>query len=319
MQEFNASAFVPSAIEEIRKQVGDGRVVCGLSGGVDSAVVAALVARAIGDRLTCIFVDTGLMRKNELQSVADVFRANFPTVKLVTVDAEKYFLDLLAGVDDPQKKRKIIGKAFIDVFADEAKKVDGAKFLAQGTIYPDILESGVNGQKTVKYHHNVGGLPDDLEFELVEPVRLLYKDQVRLVGLELGLPENIVWRHPFPGPGLAVRCLGPVSKEALDRLREADKIVVDEITAAGLYRKMAQAIAILLPVKSVGVRDGERTYANAVAIRCVTTEQFVEADWVRLPYEVLTKISNRILSEVEGVNRVVYDISPKPPATIEWE
>ena len=310
--------FVETSIAKIREQVGDGRVICGLSGGVDSAVTAALVARAIGSQLTCIFVDTGLMRKNEIQSVAEVFRANFDA-KLVVVDAEARFLIPLAGVTDPQIKRKIIGKTFIDVFADEAKKVDGAKFLAQGTIYPDIIESGVNGKGTVKFHHNVGGLPEDLEFELVEPLRDLFKGDVRRVGLELGLPEDIVWRHPFPGPGLGVRCLGEVTKRSLDVLREADAIVVEEITKAGLYRETSQVFAVLLPVKSVGVKNGERTYDSAVAVRCISTVDFMSAEWVRLPYELLDKISSRIIAEVDGVNRVVYDISPKPPATIEWE
>ncbi len=313
--------FVETSIESIRRQVGDGRVICGLSGGVDSAVVAALVSRAIGSRLTCIFVDTGLMRKNEIDSVAKVFRENFDA-NLVVVDAEERFLSLLKDVDDPQEKRKIIGKTFIDVFTEEAHKVDGAKFLAQGTIWPDVVESGGEEgapAKTVKYHHNVGGLPEDMEFELVEPLRKLYKNEVRQVGLELGLPEELVWRHPFPGPGLAVRCLGPVSKPDLDCLREADAIVVEEITKAGLYRETSQVFAVLLPVRSVGAKNGERTYEKAVVVRCIATQDFMEANWYPVPYEVLAKISSRILSEVDGVNRVAYDISTKPPATIEWE
>ncbi|MGI6402598.1 MAG: glutamine-hydrolyzing GMP synthase [Thermoguttaceae bacterium] len=313
--------FVASAIESIRAQVGQERVICGLSGGVDSAVVAALVSRAVGSQLTCIFVDTGMMRKNEIADVAEVFRKNFDA-NLVVVDAEERFLSLLEGVDDPQQKRKIIGKTFIDVFSEEATKISGAKFLAQGTIYPDIIESG--GKKgapsaTIKFHHNVGGLPDDLEFELIEPLRELFKGDVRRAGLELGLPEEIVWRHPFPGPGLAVRCLGAVTKESLDCLREADAIVVDEIVAAGLYRETSQAFAVLLPVRSVGMTSEGRTYENAIAVRSVSTVDFMTADWSRLPYEVLARISSRIINEVKGVNRVVYDISSKPPATIEWE
>ncbi len=313
--------FVATTIEKIRAQVGKERVICGLSGGVDSAVVAALISRAVGSQLTCIFVDNGMMRKNEIESVAKVFRENFE-VNLVVANAEERFLKLLDGVDDPQQKRKIIGKTFIDVFSEEAKKIDGAKFLAQGTIYPDVIESGgkKGGQAaTIKFHHNVGGLPEDLEFELVEPLRELFKGDVRRVGIELGLPENLVWRHPFPGPGLAVRCLGAVTKKALDCLREADAIVVEEIVNAGLYRETSQVFAVLLPVRSVGVMGDGRTYENAIAVRCVSTVDFMTADWCRLPYDVLAKISSRIINEVNGVNRVVYDISSKPPATIEWE
>lgn len=313
--------FVATSIEKIRAKVGKERVICGLSGGVDSAVVAALISRAIGNRLTCICVDNGMMRKNEIENVAKVFRENFD-VNLVIANAEDRFLSLLAGVDDPQQKRKIIGKTFIDVFSEEAKKIDGVKFLAQGTIYPDVIESGgkKGGQAaTIKFHHNVGGLPEDLEFDLIEPLRELFKGDVRRVGLELGLPEEMVWRHPFPGPGLAVRCLGAVTKKALDCLREADAIVVDEIVAAGLYRETSQVFAVLLPVRSVGVMGDGRTYENAIAVRCVSTVDFMTADWSRLPYDVLAKISSRIINEVNGVNRVVYDISSKPPATIEWE
>ena len=315
------ASFIETSIAQIRKQVGTERVICGLSGGVDSAVVAALISRAVGSQLTCIFVDTGLMRKNEIDSVAKVFRENFEA-NLVVVDAEERFLTLLKDVEDPQEKRKIIGKTFIDVFSEEATKIDGAKFLAQGTIYPDIVESGGDkpGQgATIKFHHNVGGLPEDLEFELVEPLRELYKGDVRRVGLELGLPENIVWRHPFPGPGLAVRCLGGVTKAKLDCLREADAIVVDEIVKAGLYRETSQVFAVFLPVRSVGVTGEGRTYENVIAVRCVSTIDFMTADWCRVPYDVLAKISTRIINEVDGINRVVYDISAKPPATIEWE
>ena len=313
--------FVETSIAKLRAQIGTENVICGLSGGVDSAVVAALVAKAVGKQLTCIFVNTGLMRKGEIDTVAEVFTKNFDT-RLIVVDAERRFLDALAGVTDPQQKRKIIGKLFIDVFTDEAGKIDGAKFLAQGTIYPDIVESGGtadNPSATIKFHHNVGGLPADLEFQLVEPLRELYKEDVRAVGRELGLPEEIVARHPFPGPGLGVRCLGELTKEKLDTLREADAIVIDEIKKAGLYNKTSQVFAVLLPVRSVGVMGDGRTYENAIAIRCVSTNDFMTADWTRLPYDLLAVMSTRIINEVKGVNRVVYDISSKPPATIEWE
>ncbi|HBT77285.1 MAG TPA: GMP synthase (glutamine-hydrolyzing), partial [Planctomycetaceae bacterium] len=304
------STFIQESIEKIKRQVGDDRVICGLSGGVDSAVVAALVYRAIGDRLSCIFVDSGLMRKNEINAVAEQFTNHFKT-DLQVVDAETTFLEALREVVDPQEKRKIIGRVFIDVFADAAGKIEGARFLAQGTIYPDITESGGtpgSPQAVIKFHHNVGGLPEDLQFELVEPLRTLYKDDVRKLGAELGLPEEIVWRHPFPGPGLAVRCLGEVTKAKLERLRDADGIVVEEIKNAGLYRTISQAFAVLIPVQSVGIdTTGQRAYGDTVAVRCVTTGDFVTASCERVPYGVLEKISARITQEVEGVNRVVYD------------
>lgn len=309
------------AILKIREQVGDGRVICGLSGGVDSAVVAALVYKAIGDRLTCIFVNSGLMRKGEIDAVEEQFTKHFKT-ELQIVDAEEVFLNNLAGITDPQDKRKVVGRTFIDVFAEAAAKVNGAKFLAQGTIYPDIAESGGTADvpaTMIKFHHNVGGLPEDLQFELVEPLRAMYKEEVRRLGTALGLPETIVWRHPFPGPGLAVRCLGEVTKPKLHRLRDADAIIIQEIKNAGLYRSVSQTFAILLPVQSVGIKDGQRVYGSTIAMRCVTTGDFVTAVWERIPAEVLERISTRITSEVEGVNRVVYDITNKPPGTIEWE
>lgn len=312
--------FAQNAIEEIRQQVGTGRVVCGLSGGVDSSVVAALIYKAIGDRLSCIFVDTGLMRKNEAESVIKTFSQQFKT-DLHALEAEELFLSKLAGVEDPQQKRKIIGHVFIDCFAQEAKKLGDAQFLAQGTIYPDIIESGIPGckAKVIKHHHNVGGLPEDMKFELVEPLKDLFKDEVRQLGLVLGLPEEMVWRQPFPGPGLGVRCLGELTKAKLDTLREADAIVREELEKSGWARKTSQTFAVLLPVNSVGVKDGERTYENAVAIRSVNTTDFMTATWTHFPYEVLETMSDRIIAEVPGVNRVVYDISKKPSATIEWE
>ncbi len=315
------ASLVESTVADVRRRVGTGRVICALSGGVDSAVAATLVHRAIGDQLTCIYVDHGLMRKRESELLRQTFADNLG-MQLVMVDARDRFLRRLAGVEDPEQKRRIIGDEFIRVFEQEATKLGQIDFLVQGTLYPDVIESTSAETKsaaTIKTHHNVGGLPDDLRFELIEPLRYLFKDEVRAVGAELGLPEAMVLRQPFPGPGLAIRIIGEVTGERLDTLREADWIVIDEIKAAGLYRSLWQSFAILTPVRSVGVMGDGRTYANVVAIRAVTSDDGMTADWARLPYDVLAKISSRIVNEVAGVNRVVYDISSKPPATIEWE
>jgi GMP synthase (glutamine-hydrolysing) len=314
--------FMNVEVDRIRQQVGASRVICGLSGGVDSSVAAALIHRAVGSQLTCIFVDNGLLRKNERQLVESTFRDHFD-IDLRVVDASKEFLGDLNGVTDPQVKRRRIGHRFIDVFRAAAHGIGAdVKFLAQGTLYPDVIESGHGhaGQSAnIKLHHNVGGLPEELGFELIEPLRSLFKDEVRQLGEVLGLPSQIVWRHPFPGPGLAVRVLGEVTKSRLDLLRDCDEILLEEIIASNLYRATNQVFAVLLPIQSVGVMGDGRSYESVVAIRAVETQDFMTADWARIPYDVLATISNRIINEVRGVNRVVYDISSKPPATIEWE
>jgi GMP synthase (glutamine-hydrolysing) len=322
---WTSGAFIDEAVERIRAQVGpQGRVICGLSGGVDSAVAALLVHRAIGDRLTCIFVDTGCMRAGEPEQVVETFRAHLG-IPLVAVDASERFLSRLAGVTDPEAKRRIIGEEFVRVFEGEAARLAAehpVTFLAQGTLYPDVIEStshDANAAQKIKTHHNVGGLPEGMTFTLIEPLRYLFKDEVREVGEALGLPEDWVWRHPFPGPGLAIRVIGEVTPPRLATLRAADTILIEELRQAGLYRAIGQAFAVLTPLQSVGVMGDVRTYAHTIAIRAVTTGDFMTADWARIPYDVLARISNRIVNEVRGVNRVVYDITSKPPATIEWE
>lgn len=312
--------FVESQIEKIRETVGGKRVICGLSGGVDSSVVALLLHKAIGDQLTCVFVNNGVLRLNEADDVQKAFREHFK-INLVYADAEKQFLKALKGVSDPEKKRKIIGNMFIEVFEEEAKKLGHFDFLAQGTLYPDVIESvSFKGPSaTIKSHHNVGGLPEAMNFRLIEPLRELFKDEVREVGLQLGLDEKILYRHPFPGPGLAIRVLGDVTREKLDILRKADHIAINELHRHGLYNEIWQAFCVLLPVQSVGVMGDERTYENTIVFRAVTSLDGMTADWAHVPYDVLGRISNRIINEVKGVNRVAYDISSKPPATIEWE
>jgi GMP synthase (glutamine-hydrolysing) len=318
---WNMGSFVEHAVQDIRARVGDRRVLLALSGGVDSSVAAMLLHRAIGDRLACVFVNNGLLRKGEPELVQEVFRNHFH-VHLHYVDAEDRFLTALAGVSDPEEKRKIIGKLFIDVFEEEAAKLGHMDFLAQGTLYPDVIESvsATGGPSaTIKSHHNVGGLPEEMHLELLEPLRELFKDEVRALGKELGLPEEIVWRHPFPGPGLGVRCIGAVSKERLDALREADAIFIEEIKRAGLYREIWQALVDLLPVRSVGVQGDERTYEEVCSLRAVTSEDAMTADWYRFHPDVLQRIANRICNEVKRINRVLYDVTSKPPGTIEWE
>jgi len=317
---WTVEAFVEGAIARVREQVGSGRAICGLSGGVDSSVAAALVHRAIGDQLTCIFVDHGLLREGERAEVERIFGENLQ-VRLDTVDASERFLTALAGVTDPETKRKIIGRLFIEVFEEEAAKLGGADFLVQGTLYPDVIESiSVRGPSaTIKTHHNVGGLPERMRLALVEPLRELFKDEVRAAGRQLGLPPVMVGRHPFPGPGLAIRVIGAVTRERLALLRRADAILIEEIRRAGWYDEIWQAFAVFLPIQSVGVMGDERTYENAIALRCVSSADAMTADWSHLPHELLARISSRITNEVRGVNRVVYDVSSKPPATIEWE
>jgi len=317
-------AFIDEAVARVRAQVGDGRVICGLSGGVDSAATALLIHRAIGDRLTCVFVDTGCLRAGEPEQVIETFQTHL-RIPLIAVDARARFLERLRGVTDPEAKRRVIGEEFIRVFEAEAEELNRegtVEFLAQGTLYPDVIESASNEAGTaqkIKTHHNVGGLPDHMRLKLVEPLRNLFKDEAREVARALGLPEDWVWRHPFPGPGLAVRVIGEVTEERLDALRAADSVVIEELRRAGLYRQISQALAVLTPVQSVGVMGDGRTYGYLLAIRAVTTDDFMTADWARLPDEVLARMANRIVNEVPAVNRVVYDITSKPPATIEWE
>jgi GMP synthase (glutamine-hydrolysing) len=314
------AAVIEEQVDRIRAQVGDERVICGLSGGVDSAVAALLVHKAVGDQLTCVFVDHGLLRANEAEQVVETFAGHFH-VPLVHVEAQRRFLSRLAGIADPEEKRKIVGEEFIRVFEDEARSLGDARFLVQGTLYSDVIESGgeVGVAAKIKSHHNVGGLPADMQMELVEPLRLLFKDEVRRVGEELGLPERLVWRHPFPGPGLAIRVIGDVTAERLEILRTADAILLEEVRRAGLYRELWQCFAVLPAIRSVGVQGDERTYAYPIVIRAVTSEDAMTADWARLPYEVLETISARMVNEIPGVNRVALDLSSKPPATIEWE
>ncbi len=317
--DWTMGSIIESSVEAIGAQVGDGRAICGLSGGVDSAVAAALVHRAIGSRLTCVYVDTGLMRLNESDQVVETFRRH-QGIELIHVRAADRFFDALVGVSEPEAKRKIIGETFIRVFEEAKGGIEDARFLVQGTLYSDVVESGTGAStSTIKSHHNVGGLPEDLDFELVEPLRNLFKDEVRRVGGELGLPDEIVWRQPFPGPGLGVRIIGDVTREKVDILQRADAVVREEIAAAGLEREIFQSFAVLADVRTVGVMGDERTYAYPIIVRAVTSDDVMTADWARLPYELLDRLSSRIINEVDGVNRVAYDVTSKPPGTIEWE
>jgi len=317
--DWSMSHFIEAQIKEIKDTVGNGKVLCALSGGVDSSVVAALISKAVGKQLTCVFVDTGLMRKNEGDEVEAAFAKNFDA-NFISVDAEKRFLDKLVGVTDPEHKRKIIGEEFIRVFEAEAEKIGKVDYLAQGTIYPDIIESGIGNNATIKSHHNVGGLPDVVDFkELIEPLKMLFKDEVRQLGQLLGLPDYLVWRQPFPGPGLGVRVIGEITKDRLDILRDADYIFREEIAIANLDRDINQYFAVITDMKSVGVTNDERTYDYTLALRAIKTADFMTGQWAKIPYEVLEKVSTRIVNEVDHINRIVYDITSKPPATIEWE
>jgi GMP synthase (glutamine-hydrolysing) len=318
--DWTSRSFIEDTVASVRERVGGGTAICGLSGGVDSSVAAVLVSQAIGQQLTCIFVDNGLLRKDEASQVVEMVRHHL-TLNLVHVDASERFLSALAGITDPEQKRKIIGRVFIEVFDEEAKKLDKVDFLVQGTLYPDVIESvSFKGPSVViKTHHNVGGLPEHMHLKLIEPLRELFKDEVRAVGEEMGIPRRVLWRQPFPGPGLAIRCLGEVTKEKLQIVREADVVLQEEVRAAGLYETLWQSFCVILPVRSVGVMGDGRTYEYVVAVRAVTSRDAMTADWARLPYELLARVSSRIINEVHGVNRVVYDISSKPPATIEWE
>lgn len=317
-RDWNLDMFIDQSVEEIKTQVGTSQVICGLSGGIDSSVAALLAHKAVKDQLICIYVDNGLMREGESKQVMSTFQGRFQ-IPLVHVDARERFLSQLAGVEDPEEKRKIIGTEFIRVFREEAAKIGAAPFLVQGTLYSDVVESGAEKGAFVKSHHNVGGLPSNLPFELVEPLKRLFKDEVRVVAEKLSLPEEIVWRHPFPGPGLAIRIMGAVTSQKLTIVRQADAIAMEEIRQAGLYKKIWQALVVLTNMRTVGVFQGERTYDYVVALRFVDSEDGMSADWSKVPFEVLEKISHRLLQEVPGISRVVYDISPKPPATIEWE